>query len=99
MVDREELRQLALGQFHMPMSPAQRRDLRDGVLSLLAELEAAEVKNAHLWECIQEIANQTYYRNLTAFQGNDELHRFAHVIYRVTIKARRYARLGEKVSS
>jgi hypothetical protein len=37
MVDREELRQLVLGQFYMPMSPAKRQELRDGVLALLAE--------------------------------------------------------------
>jgi hypothetical protein len=53
MVDREELRQLVLGQFYMPMSPAKRQELRDGVLALLAErdqlraeVEAAEERHA-----------------------------------------------------
>jgi hypothetical protein len=55
MVDREELRQLALGQFHMPMSPAQRRDLRDGVLSLLAELEAVSGERDQLRALVGEL--------------------------------------------
>jgi hypothetical protein len=71
MVDREELRQLVLGQFYMPMSPAKRRELRDGVLALLAERDQLRTEVERLRALLWNWCNEGYKFTCTELEISD----------------------------